>query len=336
MWQPYIEAKTIDDTRRRVLEIGAHDSPEATLTGVQRPYIKVKRIDDTRRHVLGGGAHGSVEVVLDSKGNRVAAKKIHQVDRNISCQLRRIMTEVTVMLHLRHRNIVRYIGLADLDPGELPAIVVELMLTNLYDCILSKCPPGPLDYNSKIRVMLNICSGLDYLHENNVIHRDLTARNVLLDTHGNAKISDFGNCRILSTEQMSSMTANQGTLLYLAPECTQKTYTKMVDIFSCGHISLCMFIDEFPSNILCYVSEDEDGELICRSEVQRRQKYIDQLQELMKPNTIIPSLVKKCLANSAKKRPSLVTMQQMLKEAELTPPSRQLCKDDSVMLGNTF
>ena len=290
--------------------------------GIQRPYVEVKRIDDTNDHLLGGGAHGSVEVVIDSKGNKVAAKKIHQVDRNISGQLKRILTEMTVLLNLRHKNIVRYIGLADLPPGALPVIVMELMDANLHDCIVDKCSPGPLDYNNKVQVMLGVCSGLDYLHENGVIHRDLTARNVLLDTHGIAKIADFGNCKILSQNKLNtSMTANQGTLLYLAPECTRKTYTKMVDIFSYGHITLCVFTNEFPTTLLCYASEDEDGELVSRSEVERRQQYIDKLVELMKPNTIIVSLVKQCLANSAKRRPSLMTIQQMLIEAQQKPPS---------------
>lgn len=238
----------------------------------------------------------------------------------MSGQIRKFIKEFSLLSSLNHENIVRYIGLSELYPGELPLMVMELMSTNLHDRIL--CTKStPLTFQQKISVLQNILSGLNYLHRKQVIHRDLTAKNVLLDASLIGKISDFGNSRILSTEQLSYMTTNPGTLVYLAPEATShgESYNEAVDIFAFGHLSLFIFIEEFPSRLLS-VKYKMHGKQCVRTEVERRDTYMKKLQLCIKPNEVIKLLISMCLEDEPSDRPLIKDLSASLSKALNVPP----------------
>ena len=105
------------------------------------------------------------------------------------------------------------------------------------------CPNLPLCL--KRSVLEDVASGLLYLHNrpSPVIHRDLTARNVLLTSSLVAKISDMGNSRIIDTRpgQMARrLSVLPGTLVYMPPEALddRHRYGPSMDIFSFGHLAL--------------------------------------------------------------------------------------------------
>ncbi|KAH9092069.1 hypothetical protein Ae201684P_011606 [Aphanomyces euteiches] len=86
---------------------------------------------------------------------------------------------------------------------------------------------------SKIQVLIDVASGLEYLHNFHVIHRDLKAKNVLLDANYSAKLSDFGTSR--STIGDATMTAEVGTIAWIAPEVLKgKNYAESADMYSFG------------------------------------------------------------------------------------------------------
>ena len=87
------------------------------------------------------------------------------------------------------------------------------------------------------------CRGLLHLHRESVVHRDLTARNVLLTTSLRAKITDFGNSRIVRLEPgrlARTLTRFPGTLVYMAPEAVSERgqYGPSLDVFSFGVLTL--------------------------------------------------------------------------------------------------
>ena len=107
-----------------------------------------------------------------------------------------------------------------------------------------------LPLRQKIRILHDISKGLNYLHnlEPAIVHRDLNARNVFLTHNVCAKISDFGNARIIDLDpeaNVCSHTAFPGTIEYMPPEAqtyhTQVTYGPSLDVFSFGHLSLLVF-----------------------------------------------------------------------------------------------
>ena len=90
---------------------------------------------------------------------------------------------------------------------------------------------------------MGVCQGLLYLHGESVVHRDLTARNVLLTTSLRAKITDFGNSRIVHLEPgrlARTLTRFPGTLVYMAPEAVSEDgqYGPSLDVFSFGVLTL--------------------------------------------------------------------------------------------------
>ena len=91
----------------------------------------------------------------------------------------------------------------------------------------------------------DVSRGLLYLHKHTpqIIHRDLTAKNVLLTSSLVAKITDFGNSRIVNLQpgQLArTLSRLPGTLVYMPPEALEASsrYGPILDIFSFGHLAL--------------------------------------------------------------------------------------------------
>ena len=156
--------------------------------------------------------------------------------------VRKYLQECQLMSSLRHPNITLFLGLCFLPGTRLPLLVMELLETSLDD-LLEHMPNLPLSL--KRSVLEDVASGLLYLHErpSPVIHRDLTARNVLLTSSLVAKITDMGNSCIIDTRpgQMArTLSALPGTLVYMPPEALddRHRYGPSMDIFSFGHLAL--------------------------------------------------------------------------------------------------
>ena len=133
------------------------------------------------------------------------------------------------MSTLRHPHIVQFLGVCFLQGSRLPALVMERLLTSLHDLLAPETqpPPGaprPLSFftmSLKCSVLHNVASGLAYLHERTppVIHRDLSARNVLLSSGLVGKIADLGvACIVPRIRAVATMTMAPGAGIYMPPE----------------------------------------------------------------------------------------------------------------------
>ena len=151
--------------------------------------------------------------------------------------------ECQVMSDLRHPNIVQFLGVCFLpDCQLLPVLVTEKLDGNLND-LLETIPDIPIVL--KQSMLEDIARGLHYLHSHDpqIIHRDLTAKNVLLNSSLVAKISDLGNSRIVNIEPgqlAQTPSQNPGTTTYMPPEAltTKAQYGTSLDIFSFGHLGI--------------------------------------------------------------------------------------------------
>ena len=263
------------------------------------PLIKV----EAKGEIIGHGSYASIQIVIYN-GIRYAAK------RYLRSRCKEFSSEFTLLAQLRHKNIVSYIGLArPLGPSEHPAILMELMDSDLHKRIVSS---QAMEVCEKFKILQDVAKGLHYLHTNSeqkVIHRDLTARNVLLDSTGLAKVSDFGNSRTITNDQYLSMTSTVGTPVYSAPEARTSKYSEKIDIFSYGHLMLFILIGEFPCDLKPNIYYDKDpGNGIqhqkYRLEVDRRQEYFEVLEKQAKYDISLIQLTKKCLSNNPEDRPT--------------------------------
>lgn len=153
------------------------------------------------------------------------------------------------MATMKHPNIVEFVGICELSNSAEPVIVMELMNTNLHD-FLEHSHNLPLAMKQSI--LSDVANGLCFLHSQTpqIVHRDLTAANVLLQYTPSleliAKVSDFGNSRLLPKCNVDKLTRNPGTLVYMPPEANDN-YGVELDIFSFGQLTLFVLTQVCPS-----------------------------------------------------------------------------------------
>ncbi|SPQ22813.1 91eec135-ec62-4550-b230-cee031e2cb22 [Thermothielavioides terrestris] len=209
-------------------------------------YAKQKKI--------GQGASGSVYVakrlrpgvppgsqLAKSSSDRVAIKQMdlaHQPRKEL------IVNEILVMRENKHANIVNFLDSFLMDNEKELWVVMEYMEGGALTDVIENNPVITEEQISTI--CLETCQGLEHLHSQNIIHRDIKSDNVLLDARGNVKITDFGFCAKL-TETKSKRATMVGTPYWMAPEVVkQKEYGPKVDIWSLGIMAIEMIESEPP------------------------------------------------------------------------------------------
>ncbi|ELP92233.1 serine-threonine protein kinase, putative [Entamoeba invadens IP1] len=187
---------------------------------------------------IGEGAFGLV-FRGTYRGTEVAIKKMKA--RNLTDEQQKEFThEVTMLSQLRHQTTVNLIG-AVYTEGEI-AIVTEFAEFGSLSKIWGK---NPIGYDLKVKIMDDLAVALQFLHHNQIIHRDIKGENVLiysLNPHSSVcgKLTDFGTCRNVSERALSTkpLSTGIGTPTYMSPESLQGTsdYSYPVDIYAYGMV----------------------------------------------------------------------------------------------------
>ncbi|RLV89667.1 Serine/threonine-protein kinase BCK1/SLK1/SSP31 [Spathaspora sp. JA1] len=197
--------------------------------------------------LIGRGSFGDVYLGLNvTTGEMLAVKQVvyNRVNMN---GIEALHKEVETMKDLNHINIVQYLGY------EQKQNVYSLFLEYVAGGSIASCLKsyGKFEENLVKFITYQVLLGLEYLHENNIIHRDLKADNLLLETDGTCKISDFGISKRLN-DDIYSNNANmsmQGTIFWMAPEVIDSLvegYSAKIDIWSLGCVVLEMFAGKRP------------------------------------------------------------------------------------------
>ncbi|KAI8069203.1 kinase-like domain-containing protein [Gongronella butleri] len=195
-------------------------------------YKRLKRV--------GQGASGSVYVAVSLATNTKVA--IKQMDLASQPRKELIVNEILVMKESQHPNIVNYLDSFLVNNADLWVIMEYMEGGALTDVIDN----NTMTEQQIATVCLETAAGLHHLHSQNIIHRDIKSDNILLNAHGQVKISDFGFCAKL-TENRSKRATMVGTPYWMAPEVVKQTqYGEKVDCWSLGIMTIEMIENEPP------------------------------------------------------------------------------------------
>lgn len=169
---------------------------------------------------FGRGSYASV-VEVEFKGLRCAGKKIHDIfyEGQVETLVSKFVEECRLLSQLRHPHIVQFLGTYIDVATKAPVLVMEYLPITLNECLETY---GVMPEEISYWILRDVGLGLHFLHDRQdpIIHRDLSANNVLLSTDMRAKISDLGVAKILQVNpaKLSTMTKAPGTQSYMAPE----------------------------------------------------------------------------------------------------------------------
>ncbi|XP_048744155.2 STE20-like serine/threonine-protein kinase isoform X3 [Ostrea edulis] len=196
---------------------------------------------------LGDGAFGKVYKAQNKENGSLAALK--QVEIKSEEDIEDFSIEIDILTECRHENVVGLYEAFVFD-GKL-LMYIEFCGGGAIDSIMVELEK-PLTENQIRYVCNKMCCGLDYLHNNKVIHRDLKAGNVLLTSEGDVKLADFG-VSAKNTRTNQRRDSFIGTPYWMAPEVIMcetlkdSPYNFKADIWSLG-VTLIEFAQIEPPN----------------------------------------------------------------------------------------
>ncbi|MFS7978307.1 putative dual-specificity kinase TKL-Pl-4 family [Helianthus anomalus] len=195
-------------------------------------------------HKVASGSYG--DLYKGTYRSQEVAIKILKTERVNTDLQKEFAQEVYILRKVRHKNVVQFIGACTKPPSL--CIVTEFMSGgSVYDYLHKQ--KGTFKLPTLLKISIDISKGMNYLHQNNIIHRDLKAANLLMDEHEVVKVADFGVARVKA--QTGVMTAETGTYRWMAPEVIEhKPYDHKADVFSFGVVLWELLTGKLPYEYL--------------------------------------------------------------------------------------
>ncbi|XP_056198138.1 interleukin-1 receptor-associated kinase 4 [Falco biarmicus] len=276
---------------------------------------------DARPESAGGNklGEGGFGVVFKGfiNGRNVAVKKlVAMVDVSVQDLKQQFDQEIKMMAKCQHENLVELLGFSS--DGAQPCLVYEYMPNgSLLDRLACLDNTPPISWNTRCKIVKGTANGLNFLHENNHIHRDIKSANILLTDTYMPKISDFGLARASVTFTRTIMTERiVGTAAYMAPEALRGEITPKSDIFSFG-VVLLEIITGLPP-----VEENREPQLLLsiKDEIEDEEATIEDYVDEKMSDWDAPSVHKmysianQCLNEKKNRRPDIKMVQHHLQE----------------------
>ncbi|KAL3720996.1 hypothetical protein ACJRO7_005761 [Eucalyptus globulus] len=217
--------------------------------------IKIATHDFSNLNLLGQGGFGHVHRGVLSCGKVVAIKQLKAGSRQGE---REFQAEIEIISRIHHRHLVSLVGYCI--SGAHRILVYEFVPNSTLEFHLHGKDQPTMTWPIRMKIAIGSAKGLAYLHEEcnpRIIHRDIKAANILLESNFEAKVADFGLAKFASDADTHVSTRVMGTFGYLAPEYASSGYlTEKSDVFSFGVVLLELITGRRPVNRTRTFDED--------------------------------------------------------------------------------
>jgi len=218
-----------------------------------------------------------------------------------------IIEECSIMVKLNHPNIVKFLG-ACLDPSQFFIVTEYLPRGSLSKLMGDRNYKYELDHIR--RILMDTAAGMIYLHDRHIIHRDLKPGNLLLTQDWITKVADFGLSRALPNAHITQTLTSCGTITYTAPEVLRdQRYSLKADIWSFGIIALSLITRTKP------YPKMTDAQIVIRVLAGKRPSIPPKVPKEF------TNIIKKCLKNDPKLRPSFQQIHRLLETIIVPKPN---------------
>ncbi|KAG2247943.1 hypothetical protein Bca52824_087571 [Brassica carinata] len=266
--------------------------------------------------IMGKSTYGTAYKATLEDGNEVAVKRLRE---KTTKGVKEFEAEVTALGKIRHTNLLAlrayYLG----PKGEKLLVFDYMSKGSLSAFLHARGPETLIPWQTRMKIAKGISRGLAHLHKNeNMIHENLTASNILLDEKTNAHIADYGLSRLMTAAAATNVIATAGTLGYRAPEFSKiKNASTKTDVYSLGIIILELLTGKSPGEptngmdlpqwVASIVKEEWTNEVFDLELMRETQTVGDELLNTLK-------LALHCVDPSPAARPEAIQVVNQLEE----------------------
>jgi serine/threonine protein kinase len=273
-------------------------------------------------------------------GREVAVKRLYEHNYR---RVEQFMNEIKILKRLCHKNLVSLYGCTSRHSRELLLVYEYIPNGTVSDHIHGdRATPGSLIWPTRMSIAIETASALAYLHDSDIIHRDVKTNNILLDNNFCVKVADFGLSRLFPNDVTHVSTAPQGTPGYIDPEYHQcYQLTSKSDVYSFG-VVLMELISSLPA---VDIARDRHEINLANFAVNKIEKCafhglidphlgFESDNEVKRMTISVAKLAFQCTQQDKEMRPSMDKVLEALKKiqsSEDAPEDRENVYDDGIL-----
>jgi serine/threonine protein kinase len=218
----YRRTKPLDDESRT---IGEYDEKAESLIWEREGKFTfgdlVKATENFHeKYCIGKGGFGSVYKAALTTGQIVAVKRLNMSDSSDipAASRKSFENEICVLTEVRHRNIIRLYGFCSIR-GCMYLVYEYVERGSLGNVLYGVGGKAELNWGRRVKIVQGVAHAIAYLHHDctpQIVHRDITMNNILLESEFEPRLSDFGTARLLSSDT-TNWTTIAGSYGYMAP-----------------------------------------------------------------------------------------------------------------------
>ena len=217
-----------DDIFKLIDQLNGRSEEDGIVVPREISRSSVELLDELGRGAFGLVYKGIMREVASMPGYLVAVKSLHSSAGGSDRQ--ELLEEAAIMAQFSHKNVVSLVGVVTV--GKPLLVVLEFMEHGSLKGYLEK---NDVDEKTKVLFAGDVAAGLDHVHSKGFVHRDVAARNILIDSSRRCKVADFGLARDTAEDTYYRSRGGQLPVRWSAPEALEdRKFNMATDVWAFG------------------------------------------------------------------------------------------------------